>query len=366
MEHVLGLINLTNDGDQLSALTHSRCAGAVPFAGKYRLADFALSNLSHAGIQKVVVLANPKADSLLRHMGDGRHYGLETLETLHPEHGGRLHGWGWLDALESRQETYVLIAPSSVIYLSSYERMVEEHIGSGADITVLYKHLSELDPHAHMGQACRLEMNEHGRVVQAVPTYYAQPNQSPQNISLDTFVMKRDLLIDLGRKRTKQEGRLSVSELVWAHLDELDVHGYANHGYAAFIDSIDSYYAHSMYLLQPQGWMQFMRHQEAVYTRPDNGQSIACHPQALIRNAFVAPGCRIEGYVENSILFAGVAVQPGAQVRNSVIMHDCVIEAGAVLDKVILDKQVTVEQGSVLCGEYAHPYVGEKCGVLSS
>lgn len=366
MEDVLGMIDLMDDGDDLSALTRSRCAGAVPFAGRYRLADFALSNLSHAGIQKVVVLASPKADSLLRHVDGGRHHGLEALETLHAEQDDRLHGWECLDALQSRQETYVLIAPSSIIYLAPYERMIDEHISSGAEITVLYKHLSELDPHAHMGQAYRLEMNEQGRVVQAVPTYQVLPSQAPQNIGLDTLVMKRELLLELGRTRTKLESSLSLSELVWAHLDEFDVHGFANHGYAAFIDSIDSYYAHSMYLLQPQGWMQFMRHQEAVYTRPESKQAIACHPEALIRNAFVAPGCRIEGYVENSILFAGVAVQPGAQVRNSVIMHDCVIEAGAVLDRVILDKQVTVEQGSVLSGEYAHPYVGEKCEVLSS
>ncbi|MDR6882855.1 glucose-1-phosphate adenylyltransferase subunit GlgD [Bacillus sp. 3255] len=366
MEHVLGMIDLMNDGAHLSALTRCRCTGAVPFGGRYRLADFALSNLSRAGIRKVAVLPSPKADSLLRHMGDGRHHGLETLETLHEAYGDWPYGRNCLDALQSRQETYVLIAPSSVIYLSPYERMMEDHIGSGADITVLYKHWSELDSYAHMGQAYRLEMNEHGRVVQAVPAYHALPDQSPQNIGLDTFIMKRDLLIDLGRFRAKQQRSLTMSELVWAHLDELDVHGFMNHGYAANIDSIDSYYAHSMHLLQPQGWRQFMQHQEAVYTRPNEEQAIACHPQALIRNAFVAPGCRIEGYVENSILFAGVAVQPGAQVRNSVIMHDCVIEAGAVLDKVILDKEVTIERETVVRGEYTHPYVGEKHGVLSS
>lgn len=365
MEHVLGMINLMHDRDHLSVLTRSRCTGAVPFAGRYRLADFALSNLSHAGIQKVVVLANSNADSLLQHMGDGQHYGLETLETLRAEPGDRLQGSNHLDVLQSRLETYVIIAPSSIIYLSPYERMIDDHISSGADITVLYKHLTELDQHAHMGQAHRLEMNEQGRVVQAVPTFHALPSLSQQNIALDTLVMKRDLLIELNRMRLMHDRHLSLNEFVWAHLADLHVHGFANHGYVAIMDSIDSYYAHSMHLLQPQGWMQFMRHQEAVYTRPENEQTIACHPQALIRNAFVAPGCRIEGYVENSILFAGVTVHPGAQVKNSVIMHDCVIEAGAVLDRVILDKQVIVEQGAVLNGEYAHPYVGEKCCILS-
>ncbi|MBP1964746.1 glucose-1-phosphate adenylyltransferase subunit GlgD [Paenibacillus aceris] len=365
MENVLGMINLMNEqDDDLSALTRDRCVGAVPFAGRFRLADFALSNMSHAGIQQVMVLASPKADSLLRHIGSGQHYGLKAVEALTVEHGDLLHLYSRLDYLKSRPEKYVLLAPSSVIYHSHYERMVDYHVNSGTDITVLFKPVSEMDGHAHIGQAYSLELNDQGRVVGANPTFHALPSLASHNIDLDTMVLERDLLIDLILKSMKQGRDIYLKNVIWAQLDLLHVQGYANHGYMAIMDSVDSYYAHSMQLLQPQGWRQFMRHQESVYTRKEDEPAIACHRQALIRNAFVAPGCRIEGCVENSILFPGVTVHSGAHVKNSVIMHECVIEAGAYLDKVILDKQVIVEQGAMICGQYAHPFVAEKSGVL--
>ncbi|UKS26381.1 glucose-1-phosphate adenylyltransferase subunit GlgD [Paenibacillus sp. HWE-109] len=383
MKDVLGMINLMDEQDDLSTLTRNRCVAAVPFAGKYRLVDFALSNMSNSGIQKVVVLASEKAESLLEHVGDGQDWGLDATQeggvsVLPPvalridtadnfrtlEHGDLLHLYSHLDYLKSCQETYILLAPSSVIYRSNFENMVDYHLSSGAEITVLYKHLTEIDRHAHIGHAYNLEMNDHGRVVSASPTYHALPSLAPQNIDLDTMVIERRLLIDLIEKSMKSGSEIYLKNVIWAHLADIHVQGYANHGYIAIMDSIDSYYAHSMHLLQPQGWKQFMINQESVYTRKEEEQQIACHQQALVRNSFVAPGCRIEGYVENSILFPGVTIGSGASVKNSVIMHDCIIEASAYLDRVILDKQVIVERGAVLCGQYAHPFVAEKSGVL--
>lgn len=364
MENVLGLINLMNEQSDLSTLTRDRCVGAVPFAGRYRLADFALSNMSNAGIHEVVVLATPKAESLLHHIGNGQHYGLEALHTLTAQHGNQPQLDNHLAYLKSRAEKYVLLASSRIIYHSHYDQMIDCHLSSGAEITTLFKHLTEMDRHAHIGHAYSLEMNDQGRVVSAAPTYHAMPSLAPQNIDLDTMVLERKLLIDLIEMSMKPGKDMDLKQVIWEQLTQLHVQGYANHGYMAIMDSVDSYYAHSMQLLQPQGWRQFMKHQESVYTRKEDEAAIACHQQALIRNAFVAPGCRIEGYVENSILFPGVVVHPGSHVKNSVIMQDCIIQAGAYLDRVILDKQVMVEQGAIICGEYAHPFVAEKSGVL--
>ncbi|MNG06861.1 Glycogen biosynthesis protein GlgD [compost metagenome] len=152
--------------------------------------------------------------------------------------------------------------------------------------------------------------------------------------------------------------------MIYTHLADLHVQGYANHGYVAIMDSIDSYYAHSMRLLQPQGWKQIMMNQESVYTCKEDEPEIACHDTSLIRNSFLGAGCRIEGYVENSILFPGVTVSRGASVKNSVIMHDCAIASSVYVDYAILDKQVVVEQGAVLCGELVHPFVAEKNGIV--
>ncbi|KRE57365.1 sugar phosphate nucleotidyltransferase [Paenibacillus sp. Soil750] len=208
MKDVLGMINLMNEQDDLSTLTRNRCVGAVPFAGRYRMVDFALSNMSNSGIQRVMLLANDKADSLLEHVGDGHHWGLDTtaeggVTVLPPSYlakdvrGDLFHLYSHLDVLKNCTETYMLLAPSSVIYHMNFENMIDYHLGNDADITILYKHLMEMDRHAHIGHAYNLEMSDQGRVVRVTPTYHALPSLKPQNIDLDTMVIKRSLLIEL-------------------------------------------------------------------------------------------------------------------------------------------------------------------------
>ncbi|KRF03641.1 hypothetical protein ASG89_02440 [Paenibacillus sp. Soil766] len=371
MKDVLGMINLMNEQDDLSTLTRNRCVGAVPFAGRYRMVDFALSNMSNSGIQKVMLLSTDKADSLLEHVGDGHHWGLDTTAeggvTVLPHcqfakdlRGDLFHLYSHIDFLKNCPETYMLLAPSSVIYHMNFAKMVDYHLSNDADITILYKHLTEMDRHAHIGHAYSLEMNDQGRVIRVTPTYHALPSLNPQSIDLDTMVIKRSLLIELIEKSMRDGRDTYLKEVIWRHLADIYVQGYASHGYVAIMDSIDSYYAHSMHLLQPQGWHEFMVNHESVYTRQEEELETACHDQALIRNSFIAHGCNIEGYVENSILFPGVKVNRGVSIKNSIVMHQCAIEANAYLDHVILDKQVVVEQGAILRGQFAHPIVAEK------
>ncbi|MDR6554304.1 glucose-1-phosphate adenylyltransferase subunit GlgD [Paenibacillus qinlingensis] len=374
MKNVLGMINLMNEQDDLSTLTRNRCVGAVPFAGRYRLVDFALSNMSNSGIQKVLLLASPKADSLLEHVGDGQHWGLTGAEggvsilapakTRLSQEGDLYHLYSHLEELKTCTEEYVLLAPSSVIYRMNFENMVDYHKISGADITLLYQHVAEIDRDAHIGKAFNLEMNEQGRVISVSHVYHELPTLTPHRIDLETMVLSRKLLVHIIEQSVERGYHGYLKDMIYAHLVDLHVQGYANHGYVAIMDSIESYYAHSMRLLQPQGWKEFMMNKESVYTCKEEEFDIDCHEASLVRNSFLGPGCRIEGYVENSILFPGVTVSRGASVRNSVIMQDCAIESSVYLDYVILDKQVVVEQGAVLCGELTHPFVAEKKGIM--
>jgi len=374
MDNVLGMINLMNEQSELSTLTRNRCVAAVPFGGQYRLIDFALSNMSNSGIQKVFVLASPKSDSLLAHVGDGGHWGLTGAEggvsVLAPEparivrQGDLDHFYSHLERLKSCTEKYVLLAPSHVIYRMIFGKMLDYHRSSGADITLLYQHVAAINHHAHIGQAIDLEMNDQGRVISFANVYHELPTLAPHHIDLETMIMSRKLLIYLIEQSVEHGYHGYLKDVIYTHLADLHVQGYANHGYVAIIDSIDSYYAHSMRLLQPQGWKQIMLNLESVYTCREDEPEIACHDTSLIRNSFLGPGCRIEGYVENSILFPGVTVSRGASVKNSVIMHDCAIAPSVYVDYAILDKHVVVEQGAVLCGEPVHPFVAEKNGIV--
>ncbi|MCD1261211.1 glucose-1-phosphate adenylyltransferase subunit GlgD [Paenibacillus athensensis] len=376
MEPMLGLINLMEEPGGLDELTRNRCLGAVPFAGRYRLIDFALSNLCDSGIRQVAVLSHPKAGSLLAHIGDGGSWGLDAAEeaggsgglTVLP-HTSAPPGAGGLELLAShadylrgRSETYALLAPSGVLYRMDFRTMLEHHEQSGADITVLYKRLTPKERESFVNGAFHLELDATGRVAAAQWRTLSLPGEHDV-LYLGTMLMKRTLLLEL-LGTSRGTGAAQVHDSVWSRLDELDVRGCASHGYFAIIDSLDSYYAHSMGLLHPQGWRELLHNRERLHTRPGDEQPTACPDSALVRNSFIAPSCRIEGVVENSIIFPGVSMEKGAVVRNSIVMNDCEIAASATLDRVILDKLVQVESGSVLTGEMRQPYVAAKYQVV--
>lgn len=302
------------------------------------------------------MLATPKAESLLQHIGNGQHYGLEALHTLAAGHDDQLQLDNHLSYLKSRAEKYVLLASSRIIYHSHYDQMIDYHLSSGAEITALFKHLTEMDRHAHIGHAYSLEMNDQGRVVSAAPTYHALPSLAPQNIDLDTMVLERKLLIDLIEMSMKPGRRdMDLKQVVWEHLTQLHVQGYANHGYMAIMDSVDSYYAHSMQL-PAAAWMEAVHEASRVCVYAKRGRGCDLLPSASLDSQRVRrtwlPNRRLCG--EQHLVPRGCS-SSGAHVKNSVIMQDCMIQAGAYLDRVILDKQVVVEQGAIICGEYAHP-----------
>ena len=147
--NVMGII-FTNDAS-LGELTHKRTMASLPFGGRYRLVDFALSNLSHAGVHHVGIISRYNYQSLMNHIGDGEEWGLELeeggLEFLTPYAMSTSHTYrGKLeslanakDFLEYGEEELVVMIDSSVIYNLDLNKILNAHVASGKDVTVVAK-----------------------------------------------------------------------------------------------------------------------------------------------------------------------------------------------------------------------------------
>lgn len=126
------------------------------------------------------------------------------------------------------------------------------------------------------------------------------------------------------------------------------VYAYRFSGYWVDVGTIDSYWATSMQLLDPELDFDLFDAKWVVRTRSEERPPAKIGPQARVTQSIICNGCTIRGTVERSVLSPGVYVSPGAIVRDSVVMNDTWIGPGAVLDKVIVDKQVVVGAGARL------------------
>lgn len=366
MENVMGIINLNENESMLREVTRHRPLAAVPFAGRYRIIDFILSSMVNSGIQNVGILVLNKYRALMDHLRSGKEWdlarkrdGLFILPPAESRLGGvrsdieNLHRN--LDYIKSSRQQYVLIAGSNIICNINFKKAFQFHQAKQADITVLYK---EQDIDKDDFQHCTiLDCNSDGRVVDmAVNPAKAESRK----ISMKMYIIARSLLIDLVNSCVARGGIDLLMDGIVKNVGKLAVYGYQYKGFMARIHSVPSYYRHSLELLKPESWQELFFKSGPVYTKVKDEAPVKYKESARIANAMIANGCVISGTVENSILFRGVKVEPGAYIKDSIIMQNCNIGPNVKLEGVICDKDVVIAADKWLKGESSCPLVIEK------
>jgi glucose-1-phosphate adenylyltransferase len=142
--------------------------------------------------------------------------------------------------------------------------------------------------------------------------------------------------------------------------NNLTICDYQYTGYASVIDSISSYYKHSMDMLNPTIWNEIFLNNRPILTKAKDEPPTKYGKTAQVKNSLIANGCKIEGHVENSIIFRGVHIGKDTVIKNSVIMQKSHIGDECLLDNVIADKDVKVEQSAVIKGSALLPYILRK------
>lgn len=373
MKNMMGLINLHEDHDSLREITGHRPLAAVPFAGRYRLIDFVLSNFINSGITNVGILSAGNFRSLADHIRSGKEWDLarkrDGLFLLPSLQNGTVQGpfphdladfFSNLDYIRSSRQQFVLLSGSRSVCNINYDAAYRFHLDKQADITVLYKEYEEEQVKGLSG-VTMLGTADDGRIVDME---ICPVNVHSTKLSLEMYLMNRQLLIDLVDASVSQGGTNFARDCIMKNLVNLKVYGFPFPGYLARIDSMKNYFEHSMRLLIPEIWQEIFFANGSIYTKVKDEAPAKYQRDAQVKSSLVANGSVIAGKVENSILFRGVKIHKDAHVTNSIIMQKGEIGPGAVIENAICDKDVKITAGKKLKGEINHPIVIEKGTVI--
>ena len=326
-KQILGVIDATVHIDTLTPLTLNRSVASLPFAGRYRLIDFMLSNMVHAGIDSVGVFSHQLHNSLKGHIGSGKVWDLDR------KNGGLF----FYTQNENEQQNvpiimhhnreffrrapyeYVVIAPSNVVGCIPILEMLRQHKESEVDVT------------------------------------QAMSKQT----KLPIYLLKREFLIQLLDQMDTDKSS-SFMGFIETGTISCQKSFYQVENRLFVIDSLASYYETAMELLKIDEWQKIFPKEYPVYTRTWDEPPAKYLLDSQVKNAMVANGCIIEGIVTNSIVARGVRVGKQARIKNCIIMPKVEIGQDCILEHVIVDKEVKIEAGAVLKGKPEEPLVVPK------
>ena len=361
--NVMGII-FTNDAT-MGELTDKRTSASIPFGGRYRQVDFALSNLACAGVRHIGIIARHNYQSLMHHVGDGEEWGLELeeggLEFLTPyaqTTTGAYHGKleslaNAMDFLEfGDEDELVVMTDSSVLSNIDLRAVIDAHLASGKDITVVTK-AGICNGEKKIDLAIKVE---DGEIKDMAVNYVADDKYTA---SMDIFVLSKKFLIASVKYLIARDKFHMDRDLVmggWQH-GRVTVNTYAFEGVAMFNESIEEYFQNSMALIKKDVRADIFGGAHPTYTKVRDRVPTYYGAGSEIENCLVADGCVLNGEVEDSILFREVTVGKGAEVENCIVFNDAVIGEGAELKYAILDKNVTVTPGAKLIGTKNNPII---------
>lgn len=367
--NMIGIINLIHETDELELLSSERCVASVPFGSRYRLIDFTLSSMVNSGISKVAVFAHTKYRSLMDHLGSGRdwdlnnrHSGLFVLppvssEIIETRRGDLFHFYQHRDFFQRSPLEYVLVTRSHIVANVDFDEVLHQHLATNADITLVTKRQSDL-----LGGNARKVMTDHDGRITALQESYG--TMETDLVSMEMYVMRKDLLIDLVETSLAQGQDHLVRHAIMSRIGSLHVRAYEYNGYLGVVNTLPSYYQNSMNLLNQDVWKSLFFEPGPIFTKVKNEPPARYKSGARSSNSIIANGCVIEGTVENSILFRGVHIAPGAVVRNSIIMQNCTIGPNSTLDNAILDKDVRIDADREVRGASTLPFIAGKRKVI--
>ena len=362
--NVMGII-FANDGT-VSELTEKRTMASLPFGGRYRQVDFALSNLACAGIHRIGIVTRHNYQSLMNHIGSGEEWGLTMeeggLEYLTPYSSSKTSEYrGKLESLHSAmsfleygaEDELVVMIDSAILSNIDLNKVIASHLESGKDITLVTK-----AGIAGNGKVLDLagKLDKKGQI-EDMAVDYAAP--ADYEASMDIFVLSKKWLIQQVKEHIARNLYHMDRDLVlglWKK-KEATINVFRFDGLAMFNESLAEYFHNSLSLTQKEIRSDLFGKNHPIYTKVRDRVPTYYGEDCCIENCSVADGCMLGGTVRNSVLFRQVTVYPTAQVDDCVIMNDTVVSDGCVLRYVILDKDVLVRPNTTLVGTPNKPVI---------
>ena len=365
------------EGKRLLPLTAQRAKPAVPFGGRYRLIDFALSNLVNSGYRKIVVLTQYKSHSLDVHIS--RTWSLSrqlgNYVTTVPAQMRRGPRWftGSLDAIyqnfnliDDERPDNIIVFGADHIYRIDVRQMLDAHLSSGFGATVAGIRV----PRAEADQFGVITINEGSdKIVEFLEKPSDPPGlpDSPDEIlaSMGNYIFSTEMLMDLAADDARSEDSKHDigGDLIPALVDkgEAGVYDFTqnvvpgdtdqNRHYWRDVGTIDSYFEANMDLVRPDPIFDLYNRQWPIFSYSRNlppakfVRDVSGDPK--VRDSVISQGVVVAGCsVSNSVLSMGGMVHNGAQLDNVVLLDDVEVGENAVLQNCVIDKNVQIPPGT--------------------
>lgn len=340
----LAIILAGGKGSRLDLLSERRSKPSMPFAGKFRIIDFTLSNCSNSGIFDVVILTQYLPLSLNEHIGAGKPWDLDRRDsavTLLQPHASWYGGTADavlknINFLKRRNPKYSLILSGDHIYKMNYDLMVKEHEKNNADLTIA----TTTVPLEEASRFGILTADKNNRIVD-----FEEKPQNPKSdqASMGIYVFKTEVLINALENLDEGEndfGKHIIPKLIFK--DNAKVYSYPFSGYWQDVGTIDSYIETSLDLLNPDSSLDLYDEKWKIHTRSEELPPVKIGFNAKISNSLISNGSVIEGTVINSILSPGVYVGKNTIIKDSVIFNFSHIGDNVQIERAIIDKKVKI------------------------
>lgn len=375
---VLAIVLAGGEGKRLMPLTADRAKPAVPFAGIYRLIDFALSNVVNSGYLQVVVLTQYKSHSLDRHVTQTWRMSTLLGNYVTPVPAQQRVGKHWylgsadaifqsLNLIRDAKPDIVVVVGADHVYRMDFSQMVEQHVESGAACTVaaIRQPISLADQFGVID----VEPEQPSRIREFLekPTDPVGLPDSPDEVlaSMGNYVFDADALVEAVTRDATTDGSKHDmgGDIVpsFVRRTQAGVYDYKDNvvpgaterdkGYWRDVGTMGSYMAAHMDVVSPLPIFNLYNFEWPIYTSygPQPPAKLVSHGEhgAVVDQAVLSPGVVVSGgTVVRSVLSPAVRVQAGAHVEGSVLMNGVQIGPGAVVRNAILDKNVVVPAGA--------------------
>jgi glucose-1-phosphate adenylyltransferase len=348
----LALILAGGRGTRLDVLSYHRAKPSVPFAGKFRLVDFALSNCVNSGIYNVGVLTQYLPMPLHDHIGIGKPWDLDRrmggINLLPPSTGKKGGSWYQgtahavyqnIDYIKQNSPKYVMVLSGDHVYKMDYSDMILHHEKNEADLTIAAQRVSE-------DEAKRFGILETDGDMK-VTNFEEKPEQPPNDLaSMGIYIFDTEVLLKILEDCCTEEKSDFGHHIIPPMIKNKDVYSYEFDGYWKDVGTIECLWKTNLALAGPIPEFNLYDEDWKIHTRSKEKPPVKFGYKGKAMQSIVSNGSIINGTVKNSVIGPGVFVEEGAEVRDSVIFNNAVIKKNSIVYRSIIDKEVVIGSNS--------------------
>ncbi len=365
-----GIIFAYSDAPELGDLTRERTVASLPFCGRYRLIDFALSSMKNAGIVDVGVIMARDYQSLLDHIGSGKDWdmsrrsgGLRMLPPFGLPHAHTGIYAGTMEALSAVAsyirdipQDHIVLMIGSLVANIDLSDVIAQHEASGAEITAI------CSDGPTIGADHQYIVDENG-FVKDIQLYRGDTPGAWK--SLEGYIIHKDVLLRMMEETHARNHYAFHKHAIIGFLgDNGKMNVYRHRGYVCIVRNIDQYYQASMDMLDADKRHEIFPASRPVRTKTHEEVSSYFGEHAVCKNSLVADNCIIDGEIDNCIVFSGCRIGTGTKLKNSIVMRGVTIGENAELSYLIADKYASFSDRTVLTGSPKLPTVVPKGSVI--